>query len=202
MTKDMIQTKGITKAELNKRLDEFGKNFNASLDSLKKACEIYAETIRMDFSTAVKFHERFEFISQVTWDKMNLVGNGVVDVQLLVLSDKIASKIAKLPADEQRRILEKPFTIHKARIIHDPHKKCSTIKDNKIKKLVKDMTDGEFARVFDPDMKVRTKEDQIKLKLTKTVPIPVYEVNGRLLQVNRKCVFTREQLVKIISDMR
>jgi len=93
--------------KLEQRIAEFASHMNQGLESLNKACKVYAATIR-EMPEAIKaFHDKFEFITETTWDKMRLVGDGLMDVKILLLTDRQGHKIA---LDKTQKCLRIPGT--------------------------------------------------------------------------------------------
>ena len=172
---------------LKKDIAKFGDHMKKGAAHIAKACAIYADAVANDHTAAYAFQDAYPYITESTWDKMRLAGLGAMEPKILLLSDRLANKLIRLPINKQREIVCDDIEI---------------IKDEKVvKKNIRHMSKKEQKLAFDDKMNKRTVDEQktvIVLKRKTTVP---YQIEGCTLKVNRACILSLKELKLIVSKL-
>jgi hypothetical protein len=172
---------------IKSRVEEFGRHMQAGTEHLYQACCIYAQTVMEDHTATEAFCKAFPAVSKTTWDKMRLVGVNAIEPTLLLLSDRLCSKLARLPIKDQREVCAAKIKIVR------PSGRVIT-------KSVREITQDEERKVFDQDMKIKSVSEQRKALKEKAKTRP-YAVEGEVLRVFRSCIISKAELVQIINQI-
>ena len=182
-------------ATIEAAISAFRKELNIGISALKKAGQIYAKAIIQFPEEAEKrFHEAFPEVSESTWDKLRLVGNGDIHPSLLVMRDSVAAKIARFSRKRQDAIL----TDREAFVVYND--KLGSASRVSITKL----TPKQFDIVVQKDGKVRTVEEQMQFaennrSAKDTRRVLPYKIEGGSLKVIRPCTIGINELKRILT---
>jgi len=166
---------------------DFSNHMKQGAEHIAKACKIYADAVADDHTAAYEFEKAFPYITTTTWDKMRLAGCGAMEPKILLLSDRLGSKLIKLPIDEQRRIICEDIEIIKP-------------KGKTIKKNARNLNREEEVQVFTKTGSIRTAAQQRAIIAGKSKVVP-YAINGKVLNVRRACVLSLKELKSIVRKM-
>ena len=185
------------KADITRSVNMFRMNIGSAADSIHRAAVIYAECVEKYGERAIKaFEKEYPGVSKITWDKLIRVAGGKIIPELVLLSEGVSSKIAKMSIDEQRTLFGGAKTV---KVAVAP----GITRDVPLSRL----SNAQSNLVFAEDGKVRPIEDQYEILKTRMekrtcVSVPDYEVVGRILVVNRACKIGMDELLHIIEEMR
>lgn len=171
-------------------IEQFSTHMTKGSQHLQQACTIYADAVAHDHTAAFEFEEAFPYITKTTWDKMRLVGAGALNSKILLITDRLGSKIMQLSKAEQDEIFKNKVEIVKNDLV--------------IKKCITKMTKNEQAELFGVNGKPLTVEEQMakaKSDSSKKSKIVPYEVVGHMLNCKRKCSISKKELIMILAKM-
>ena len=181
--------------EIANAVREFGANLKGAVECLARSARIYADAVaKYGDEACAAFQNAYPGVTPATWDKMRRVANGGLVPEGLLLSDRAASRIERLPLKEQQKMLGGKKTLR----VVTPR---GEVQDKGLSKL----TPIEYDAVFSQSGKIRTVAEQRKFyadaadrQRAKTN----YAVEGNVLRVFRATKFTKAELVEIIGRMK
>lgn len=180
------------KSIIENRVAQFGRHMQAGTKHLYEACCIYAKTIMDDYTAADAFCKAYPMVSKTTWDKMRLVGVNAIEPTLLLLSDRLCGKLARLPIKDQKVICAAKIKVVRP-------------SGRVVAKGIREFTREDEKRVFADGMKVLTVPEQrkgIKKKANRAFAGRPYSVEGETLRVFRACVISMNEIAAILNKIR
>lgn len=174
---------------------EFGANLKGAVESLARSARVYADAVaKYGDEACAAFQNAYPGITPATWDKMRRVANGGLVPEGLLISDRAAARIERLPLKEQQKMLggKKTIRVVTAR---------GTVEDKGLSKL----TPFEYDAVFSQSGKIRSVDEQRKFyadAAARRRVTPDYTVEGNVLRVFRATKFTKAELVEIVGRMK
>lgn len=180
---------------INRAVRAFGVELKGAVASLERAAHIYADAVTKDGDDACRaFAEAYPGVTPATWDKMRIVANGGLVPEGLLISDRAAARIGRLPLKEQQKMLggKKTLRVVTAR---------GTVAD----KGLCDLTPMEYDAVFSASGKIRTETEQRKFyadSAARRRVTPDYAIEGNTLRVFRATKFTKAELLEIVGRMK
>lgn len=189
---------------LDRYIDGFRNNFAIGRDALLKAAQNYAQALlRHPTLAAERFAQEFPGVSQRTWDILERIGNGDLNVNAFYLPYVTARRIAHIPADLQARLFAD--SVKGVKVVSASTGKTKTIP-------IQTMSDAQAQLVFDIKAgRVRTEAEQKKIIASQNASIlrsesvkrgrpPKYEVRGSVCIIGG-IEIGRETLRKILAEM-
>lgn len=177
-------------------LESFRENFSAGIEGITRAARSYADAVREHSDKARKaFHEAYPAVSDATWEKLRLIGNGDVHPAVMLCTDRIGARLARLPMQEQKKLLDGKYRL-----------KCVSRTTGEVESVpLSDLKPRHEHVLFDGD-KLRTVNEQRKFvkSLTataKTIPGPPYRIEGAMLVVVRACRLGANEIKAILAKM-
>lgn len=187
------------KKTINQFVASFANHLGAGIQSIYLAAKEYADAVvEYPDKASEEFHKAFPQVTEATWDKMRLVGSGSAVPAIMLVSDRLAFKIARMPIDKQKSIFGTDAPL---RIVNRTTGKVERVR-------IADITARQERILFDDEKnEVRSVAQQKKFVETLNdgdakESLPPYEVQGNVLFVRRRCNIGREELVRIIGSMR
>lgn len=187
-----------SKMSLNGYLQLFKANMGSAEESIRLAAKAYADAV-LHYPTRAQtvFHNAYPHVSDLFWDKLRLIGNGDVHPCVLLFSDKMSWKIARMPMREQKRILDgrKTFEVVDRQTGNVERVSFTALKPR-----------HESVLFDDKRNKFRTVEEQREFILNetkdrKTGGVP-YVINGDTCVILRKCVLGVSEVEHILKIMK
>lgn len=181
--------------EIANAVREFGANLKGAVECLARSARIYADAVAKYGDEALAaFQSAYPGVTPATWDKMRRVANGGLVPEGLLLSDRAASRIERLPLKEQQKMLGGKKTL---RVVTQ----CGEVKDKGLARL----TPIEYDAVFSQSGKIRTVDEQRKFyadAAARQRVTPAYTIEGNVLRVFRATKFTKAELIEIVGRMK
>ena len=174
---------------------EFGANLKGAVESLARAARVYADAVAKYGDEACEaFQNAYPGVTPATWDKMRRVANGGLVPEAMLISDRAAARIERLPLKEQQKMLggKKTLRVVTAR---------GTVDDKPLSRL----SPCEYDAVFSQSGKIRTEAEQRKFYADAAARKRVtkdYAIEGNCLRVFRATKFTKAELVEIVGRMK
>jgi hypothetical protein len=174
---------------------EFGANLKGAVESLARAARVYADAVAKYGDEACEaFQNAYPGVTPATWDKMRRVANGGLVPEAMLISDRAAARIERLPIKEQQKMLggKKTLRVVTAR---------GTVEDKPLSRL----SPCEYDAVFSQSGKIRTEAEQRKFYADAAARKRVtkdYAIEGNCLRVFRATKFTKAELVEIVGRMK
>lgn len=174
---------------------EFGANLKGAVESLARAARVYADAVAKYGDEACEaFQNAYPGVTPATWDKMRRVANGGLVPEAMLISDRAAARIERLPLKEQQKMLggKKTLRVVTAR---------GTVEDKPLSRL----SPCEYDAVFSQSGKIRTESEQRKFYADAAARKRVtkdYAIEGNCLRVFRATKFTKAELVEIVGRMK
>ena len=181
--------------EIANAVHEFRVNLKGAVECLARSARIYADAVaKYGDEACAAFQNAYPGVTPATWDKMRRVANGGLVPEGLLLSDRAASRIERLPLKEQQKMLGGKKTLR----VVTPR---GEVQDKGLSKL----TPIEYDAVFSQSGKIRTVDEQRKFYADAAARQRArtdYAVEGNVLRVFRATKFTKAELVEIIGRMK
>lgn len=191
----MNKPKASNAREIANAVREFGANLKSAVECLARSARIYADAVaKYGDEACAAFQNAYPGVTPATWSKMLRVANGGLVPEGLLLSDRAASRIERLPLKEQQKMLGGKKTLR----VVTPR---GEVRDKGLSKL----TPIEYDAVFSQSGKIRTVDEQRKFYADAAARQSArmdYAVEGNVLRVFRATKFTKAELVKIIGGMK
>jgi len=191
----MNKPKTSNASEIANAVREFGANLKGAVECLARSARIYADAVaKYGDEACAAFQNAYPGVTPATWGKMRRVANGGLVPEGLLLSDRAASRIERLPLKEQQKMLGGKKTLR----VVTPR---GEVRDKGLSKL----TPIEYDAVFSQSGKIRTVDEQRKFYADAAARQSArmdYAVEGNVLRVFRATKFTKAELVKIIGGMK
>ena len=175
----------------------FGNHMGNAIESIHSAAVLYAEAIRKYKDKAQdRFEEAYPHVTANTWDKLRLVGNDEADPKIMLLSDRFAARIIRMPLAKQQETLNGDSF----EIVHAQTRKIRRIH-------YFDVTPQQERILFDDEKnRVRTLPEQVEYidkenAKRKKMPRP-YSVETDALVVHQACRIGKNELEDIIEEMQ
>ena len=181
--------------KIDRAVREFGTHLKGAVESLAIAARIYADAVaQFGDEACAAFQSAYPGVTAATWDKMRRVANGGLVPEAMLISDRAAARIERLPPKEQQKMLggKKTLRVVTAR---------GAVEDKPLNKL----TPIEYEAVFSQSGKIRTPDEQRKFyadAAARKRVTPDYIVEGNVLRVFRATKFTKAELVEIVGRMK
>lgn len=192
----MSKNNTIPAKPLDAYLQEFKAAFGNAVESIAKCARIYAAAVIAHPDKAKeRFHEAYPAVTDATWEKMRLVGNGDAHPAIMLCTDRIALRIARMTMEKQRELLDGKTAL-----------KCVNRTTGVVESVhLSDLKPRHEAVLFDGTHARTVAEQRAYIaesaKAAKTAPTPPYRVEGALLIVTRACRIGVKELRAILKQM-
>lgn len=181
---------------LDSYLNEFAIHLGSAIESIDKAAHIYAAAINeFPEEAQQKFEEAYPHVTENTWEKLRLIGNGEADPKIMLLSDKFAARMIRLPVQKQKETLNGDSF----QVVNPQTRKIEKVQYYDMK--------PRHERILFDDTKgrVRTLSEQVAFideqnAKPKRVPLP-YSVETDALVVHQACRIGKTELMQILEAM-
>lgn len=174
----------------------FSQHIGAAIDHIQQAANIYAEAINTYGETAHDaFSKAYPHVTQNTWDKLRLVGNGEADAKIMLLSDKFAARIVRLPIEVQHETLNGDSFC----VVNPTTRKMENVNYGEIKpRHERILFDDERGRVRDIGEQVRYIDEQNRRRKSRELP---YTVETDAIVVHKACRIGKVELEDALEAM-
>ena len=180
-------------------LDEFQKAYEEAGGNVQKMAMIYARTIHKRPSAGDIFAKRFPKITENRWQRLRLIGNGDIDPDVWLVSDRAAMTMMRLGPETSKTLIS---AIDTGIEIYDSRTGKPRIVS------VKDISAHTVNILVDKKTNtLRSMQEQIEYvdelrnkQKSKFAGTP-YVVSTGCVEILRKCVLGRSDLQHIISQM-
>lgn len=182
---------------LAEHIKAFRAEFQTGVEAIARAAKIYATAVLEYPDKAVKeFHATYPAVSAATWEKLRLIGNGDVHPAVMLCSDRIGLRIARLPIKEQNKLLDGKTALKVVK------PSTGEVEEVPLSKLAP----RHEAVLFGPN-NVRSITEQRefvkeRIKEADKHKILPYVIEGQMLVVNRACRLGLQELEAIIAQIR
>lgn len=180
--------------KIGKCIKKFSCLMTGAVESLENAARVYADAIdKYGDEAHYAFKDAFPSVTAATWDKLRLVAKQSIVPELLLLSDRIGARIARLPISTQRKMLS---GVKRVTVV--------TPSGRTTEKALAQLTPEEEARVFGETGKMRTKSEQLRYiaeRATKRQVCAAYDIEGNVLVVHRATRIGKAELLDIVKRM-
>ena len=182
---------------LSAHVKAFRAEFVSGVEAIHRAAKIYATAVREYPETAITaFHAAYPAVSQATWEKLRLIGTGDVHPAIMLCSDRIGLRIARLPIKEQHKLLDGRTSV---KVVKPCTGEIETVPLSKL-------SPRHESVLFGTD-KVRTIAEQKafvmeRIKSASKDKVLPYRIEGQLLVINRACRIGIQELEAILVKMR
>lgn len=174
------------------RVNEFKKLFEYGISKIVEACKIYVEEI--DKGNKKQFQELCPDVHPSAWSKFENIGRGVMHPKLLCLDSVIERPLSKMPISVQTEAIESgvDVLVEGGNVLHVQVKNLTPLQSKQV-----------FAKNYIRD--TASQRAWIESKKTEDV-IPVeniqsYEVKKNKVTIFKPTIFTRHDIVRILSEM-
>lgn len=186
----------VPKRSLSAYLADFHTHFSSGIESITKAAKCYADAVREHSDKARNaFHKAYPAVTEATWEKLRLIGNGDMHPAIMLCTDRIGARLARLPMCQQKKLLD-----------GRTHFRCVNRTTGEVESVaLSDLKPRHERILFDGD-KLRSVNEQraYAMQMTesaKTVAGPPYVIEGGLLVVVRACRLGVNELKAIIKKI-
>lgn len=182
--------------ELDTYLHNFGIHLGTAIDAIDQAARNYAAAIRDYPETAQQaFEDAYPHVTRNTWDKLRLIGNGEADAKVMLLSDKFAARIIRLPVAKQRETLNgDSFAIVNAQTRKIENVNYYNLKPRQ-ERILFDDERGQVRSI--PEQVAYIDRENARKK---TIPRP-YTVETDALVIHQACRIGKVELIDIVEGM-
>ena len=174
----------------------FSQHIGAAIDHIQQAANIYAEAINTYGEAAHDaFAKAYPHVTQNTWDKLRLVGNGEADAKIMLLSDKFAARIVRLPIEVQHETLNGDSFC----VVNPTTRKMENVNYGEIKpRHERILFDDERGRVRGIEEQVRYIDEQNRRRKSRELP---YTVETDAIVVHKACRIGKVELEDALEVM-
>ncbi len=177
-------------------VSRFSAKFKIGLGAIEEAAKIYAEAVRLygDMAQAA-FNDAYPAVSEATWDKLRLIGNNDAHPAIMLCTDRIGLRIARLPFEDQKRLLGEGGSV---KVVNKTTGETEEIAVSEIKPRHEAVLfDGDRARSVAEQRKyIREKANEAAPAIT-----TAYRIEGSILVITRACRLGVSELKSIIKKL-
>ncbi len=191
-TKEDTERKGPIQAYVK----GFGNHMGAAIEHIQLAANLYAEALQKYGDDAHEaFASAYPHVTQNTWDKLRLVGNGEADAKIMLLSDKFAARIVRLPIEKQHETLNGDSFC----IVNPTTRKMENINYGEIMpRHERILFDDEKGKIRGIEEQVRYIDEQNRRRKAQELP---YTVETDALVVHKACRIGKVELEDALEAM-
>ena len=174
----------------------FGNHMGAAIEHIQQAATLYAEALKKYGGAAQQaFCDAYPHATQNTWDKLRLIGNGEADAKILLLSDKFAARIVRLPIEVQHTTLNGDSFA----VVNPQTRRVENVNYGEIKpRHERILFDDEKGKVRGIEEQVRYIDEQNRRKKQKDLP---YTVETDALVIHQACRIGKPELEDVLEAM-
>ena len=174
----------------------FASHMSSAIEHIQQAAILYAEALnKFGDKAQASFENEYPHVTQNTWDKLRLIGNGEADAKIMLLSDKFAARITRLPIAVQHQTLNGDSF----EVVNPQTRKIERVNYGEIKpRHERILFDDELGKVRGIADQVKYIDDENRRK--KTRPLP-YTVETDALVVHSACRIGKVELEDILEEM-
>lgn len=173
---------------------EFGQKMGSAVKQIAAAAKVYATACLNYPDEAVEaFRRAYPGVTLSTFDRLRVIGNGDACPEVLLLSDRMACRVARLPLADQRAALQGAEEVE-----------IVTPRGTTVRRPLVGLSAKEEAVVFDEEGRRRSLEQQrayYVARAKRPVAKP-YAIEGAFLVVRRACRIGRTELATILGRMK
>lgn len=196
MKKKISKNKSHTFGPITAYVKGFGNHIGSAIEHIQQAAILYVEAIaKYGESAQQAFCEAYPHVTQNTWDKLRLIGNGEADAKIMLLSDKFAARIVRLPIEVQHTTLNgDSFSV-----VNPQTRKIENVNYGEIKpRHERILFDDEKGNVRGIAEQVKYIDEQNRRKKRKDLP---YTVETDALVVHKACRIGKVELEDVLEAM-
>ena len=192
-----VAAKDSRNEEIKQAVLKFGIEVGATIESLRRAAKVYADIIaKYGAEAEAAFKASYSNVSEGTWEKLRLIGNGDLMPHVLLMSGTMAQRVMRMKKSEQEEFMHDNNGVE---VFNEQTRKVEFVK-------YVDLKPRHERILFDEKGNVRTIEEQ-KAFVEAAPAVPVkratvaYCIDGDTLVVNRKCRIGKNELAGILRRM-
>lgn len=174
----------------------FGNHIGSAIEHIQQAAILYVDAItKYGESAQQAFCEAYPHVTQNTWDKLRLVGNGDADAKIMLLSDKFAARIIRLPIEVQHETLNGDSFC----VVNPQTRKMENVNYGEIKpRHERILFDDERGKIRGIAEQVKYIDEQNRRKKAMEMP---YTVETDALVVHKACRIGKTELEDVLEAM-
>jgi len=200
-----VVVKEADRSIINSNVQKFCSLMQKGMSAIQEACVTYVNTIQLYPESKEEFVSFNPLISASTWHAMELIGLGKLCVEFMTMPSKYLQLIQAMPPSEQIKLTEKIQVLS-----YDGTPKMCDFEE---------LTETQKYQVLSPHRvrtiaQQRTYIEDYKLKklhfvdittksTSPTKPYRIFNEGSKWkLSVNKPTIFTKETLLRILTEMR